>query len=83
VVDNLEISEPDSEPAVASFTVQRMGGATGVVEVSWSIANQDGSSAANDVLPVSNTLQFVSNSFQQTIRLSVLPDDIPELTEVI
>ena len=35
-----------------------------------------------DILPVSGTLQFVSNATQQDIVLSVLPDDIPEVAEV-
>jgi len=35
-----------------------------------------------DILPVSGTLQFVSNVVEQDIELSVLPDDIPEVAEV-
>ena len=35
-----------------------------------------------DILPVSSTLQFVTNMTQQDIVLSVLPDDIPEVAEV-
>ena len=35
-----------------------------------------------DILPVSGTLQFVSNMTQQDIVLSVLPDNIPEVAEV-
>lgn len=38
--------------------------------------------AATDVLPVSNTLQFVTNATQQSFVLSILPDAIPELDEV-
>ena len=41
-----------------------------------------GSSAMADILPVSSTLQFVTNVTQQDIVLSVLPDDIPEVAEV-
>lgn len=41
-----------------------------------------GSSAMADILPVSSTLQFVTNMTQQDIVLSVLPDDIPEVAEV-
>lgn len=75
--------EPDSSPALALFTVQRVGGAVGVVEVSYSVSRVDGGSVSEDVVPSSGTLQFVSNSRQQTIRLSVLPDNIPERDEVI
>ena len=41
-----------------------------------------GSPVSSDVLPVSGTLQFVTNVRQQTIQLSVLPDELPEVTEV-
>lgn len=41
-----------------------------------------GSPAMADILPVSGTLQFVSNVVEQDIELSVLPDDIPEVAEV-
>ncbi len=59
-----------------------MGGAVGVVGVTWSVTRADGSAVSEDVLPVSGTLAFVSNSRQQTIRLSILPDTVPERTEV-
>ncbi len=79
----LEVAEPESTPpAIASFTVQRVGGAVGVVGVAWTVTRADGSAVSDDVLPVSGTLAFVSNSRQQTIRLSVLPDTVPERTEV-
>ena len=35
-----------------------------------------------DIVPVSGTLQFISNVRQQQIILSVIADDIPEITEV-
>lgn len=35
-----------------------------------------------DILPVSNTLQFVTSATQQSFVLSVLPDSFPELDEV-
>lgn len=38
--------------------------------------------ASADVLPVANTLQFITNAVQQSFVLSVLPDDVPELDEV-
>lgn len=76
------MAEPDSSPTFALFTVQRVGGAVGVVEVFWNVTSLDGSDASSDVLPVTGRLQFVSNVRQQTIRLSVLPDDEPERTEV-
>ena len=80
---SLEVAEPDGNtPTQVALVVQRVGGAVGVVEVSWNVTSVDGSPVSNDVIPVSGTLQFVSNSRQQSIRLSVLPDQTPELAEV-
>ena len=35
-----------------------------------------------DIQPVTDTIQFVSNMRQQSIVLTVLPDDVPEVEEV-
>ncbi len=42
-----------------------------------------GSDASLDIAPLSGTALFVSGSTEQSIVLSVLPDTIPEITEVI
>ena len=39
---NIEVSEPSTSPVVASFIVQRVGGAVGVVELFWNVTNVDG-----------------------------------------
>ncbi len=36
-----------------------------------------------DISPVSGDLQFITGSTQQSFLLSVLPDTVPELDEVI
>lgn len=41
-----------------------------------------GNDASLDVLPVANSLQFVTNATEQSFVLTILPDDIPELDEV-
>ena len=97
---SVQVSEPDATPLSISLVVQREGGASGVVEVTWSVAQMDGerealyvyiiytficcvgSSAMLDIQPVTDTIQFVSNMRQQSIVLTVLPDDVPEVEEV-
>ena len=41
-----------------------------------------GDDASLDIVPVSGSLQFISNVRQQLITLSVKADDIPEVAEV-
>ncbi len=83
MLSELEVPEPESSPVLALFAVQRVGGAVGVVEVSWNVSREDGGSVSEDLVPSSGTLQFVSNNRQQIIRISVLPDSVPERDEVM
>lgn len=99
----VSVSEPeDSDTASVSLVVERIGGDTGVIEVSWSLSSSNGRcglafelSVMNsslgicvgddpslDIVPVSGTLQFISNVRQQEIDLLVKADDIPEVEEV-
>ena len=41
-----------------------------------------GGDPSEDILPTSGSLQFITNGRQQTITLTVLPDDLPEVDEV-
>ena len=41
-----------------------------------------GDDPSQDIVPVSGSLQFISNVRQQEIALTVNADDIPEVTEV-
>ena len=41
-----------------------------------------GGDPSEDILPTSGSLQFITNARQQTITLTVLPDDLPEVDEV-
>ena len=46
-------------------------------------SNCAGDDASLDIVPVTGTLQFISNVQQQLITLSVVPDDVPEVAEVM
>lgn len=43
--------------------------------------HQDGD-PSDDILPTAGSLQFITNNRQQTITLTILPDDLPEVDEV-
>lgn len=100
-----EVSEPeDSATTSVNLVVERRGGATGVVEVSWSVSASNGElhmylpfdrhgittyldmyigeDPSPDIVPVSGSLQFISNVTQRQITLSINADDIPEVAEV-
>lgn len=81
-----------------TLLVQRTGGSVGVSQVDWSISRSDGecrkcfestyvilcsgSPVAADIQPTSGNIQFVTGLISRSITLTVLPDDIPEITEV-
>lgn len=73
---------PESENFAVSLTVERMGGALGRVQVSWTA---DGSTAAlgEDYLAPDFTLTFSENEVTKSIILGILPDAIPERDETI
>ena len=41
-----------------------------------------GSPVAGDVQPTSGSLQFITGLTSRSITISILPDDVPEITEV-
>ena len=42
-----------------------------------------GGDPSADIRPTSGSLQFITNARRQTISLTILPDDLPEIDEVI
>lgn len=101
---NVEVNEGDSQSSL-TLTVERVGGAVGVVQVQWNLTTSSGMSLKNlpcfpllslfylsilypggdpsaDIRPTFGSLQFITNARRQTISLTVLPDDLPEVDEV-
>ena len=42
-----------------------------------------GGDPSADIRPTSGSLQFITNARRQTISLTILPDDFPEVDEVM
>lgn len=49
---------------------------------SLSLSPHQGGDPSDDILPTAGSLQFITNNRQQTITLTILPDDLPEVDEV-
>lgn len=73
---------PENENFAVSLTVERMGGALGRVQVSWTA---EGSTATlgEDYLAPDFTLTFSESEVTKSIILGILPDAIPERDETI
>ena len=114
---SVDVNEGDTQ-SMLTLTVERVGGAVGVVQVLWTLTRSDGTcmfyvkellnseflllthphpyihththththtvggDPSADILPVSGSLQFITNARRQTISLTILPDDLPEVDEV-
>ena len=101
----MQVNEGDSQSTL-TLTVERVGGAVGVVQVQWNLTTSSGmflkkfhlaslyylslfylsiypgGDPSADIRPTSGSLQFITNARRQTISLTVLPDDLPEVDEV-
>jgi subtilisin family serine protease len=72
----------DGTSTVLSFTLQRLGGVDGELEVNWSTA--DGTATAgSDYLADSGTVTFADGQSQQTVEVIVLGDQLEETNETI
>lgn len=79
--DTITIEEPEFAPVEISFPVERRAGTMGQVAVQWQamVSEQE---AVSDLLPSSGELHFAAGETIKTLKVEVLPDDIPEITEV-
>ncbi|XP_051546873.1 adhesion G-protein coupled receptor V1 isoform X1 [Myxocyprinus asiaticus] len=74
------------EPAMSAFEVSlpivRNAGTTGDVAVQWG-ATVNGRPATGDLRPVSGEVRFAPGETLKTLKVEVLPDDVPEIEEII
>lgn len=61
--------------------IVRNAGTIGTVVVQWQ-ATVDGRLAVGDVRPTSGEVRFAPGETMKTLRVEVLADDVPEITEV-
>uniref|UniRef100_A0A672JI01 Adhesion G-protein coupled receptor V1 n=1 Tax=Salarias fasciatus TaxID=181472 RepID=A0A672JI01_SALFA len=76
------IEEPESDSVEVSLPVVRNAGTIGTVAVQWQ-ATVNGKLAVGDIRPTSGEVRFAPGETMKTIRVEILADDVPEITEII
>ncbi|XP_039615272.1 adhesion G-protein coupled receptor V1 [Polypterus senegalus] len=76
------IEEPDVSPTTVNLTIVRNSGTLGNVTVQWA-ALINGQFAFNDIHPVTGRVSFAPGETIKTLTVQILPDDVPEIEEVI
>uniref|UniRef100_A0A3B5LER5 Adhesion G-protein coupled receptor V1 n=1 Tax=Xiphophorus couchianus TaxID=32473 RepID=A0A3B5LER5_9TELE len=76
------VEEPESTSAVVTLPIVRNAGTIGTVAVQWR-ATVNGKLAEGDIRPTSGEVKFAPGETMKTIKIEILPDDVPEITEVI
>uniref|UniRef100_A0A3Q2DXJ8 Adhesion G-protein coupled receptor V1 n=1 Tax=Cyprinodon variegatus TaxID=28743 RepID=A0A3Q2DXJ8_CYPVA len=76
------VEEPESTPAVVQLPIVRNAGTIGTVAVQWR-ATVNGKLAEGDIRPTSGEVKFAPGETMKTVTVEVLPDDVPEINEII
>ncbi|XP_067377863.1 adhesion G-protein coupled receptor V1 isoform X2 [Channa argus] len=80
--DSVTKEEPASNSSEVSFTIVRNAGRFGTVGVQWQ-ATVNGKLAVGDIRPTSGEVIFAPGDIMKTFKVEILPDDVPEITEII
>lgn len=75
------IEEPGSNSIEVALPIVRNAGAIGTVVVQWQ-ATVNGKLAVGDMRPTSGEVKFAPGETMKTLRVEILADDVPEITEV-
>ncbi|XP_071995626.1 adhesion G-protein coupled receptor V1 isoform X3 [Engystomops pustulosus] len=81
-VTSVSIDEPDFNPAPINLPVIRNAGTLGNIVVQWA-ATINGKLATDDLRVASGNISFVAGQTVQTLSLEIMPDNVPEIEEVI
>ncbi|XP_059193370.1 adhesion G-protein coupled receptor V1 [Centropristis striata] len=76
------IEEPGSNSIVVTLPIVRNAGTIGTVVVQWQ-ATVNGELAVGDIRPASGEVRFSPGETMKTLRVEILADDVPEITEII
>ncbi|KAI9527782.1 Adhesion G-protein coupled receptor V1 [Dissostichus eleginoides] len=76
------IEEPGSNSIEVTLPIVRNAGTIGTVVVQWQ-ATVNGKLAVGDITPTSGEVTFAPGETMKTLRVEVLADDVPEITEII
>ncbi|XP_053330924.1 adhesion G-protein coupled receptor V1 [Spea bombifrons] len=81
-VTSLTIDEPESSPLTVKLPIIRNSGTLGVVTVQW-VGTINGKLANDDLKVASGNVTFAAGETFKTLLLEILPDDVPEIEEII
>ncbi|XP_037536594.1 adhesion G-protein coupled receptor V1 [Nematolebias whitei] len=76
------VEEPESNSVEVPLPVVRKAGTIGTVAVQWR-ATVNGKLAEGDIRPTSGEVKFAPGETMKTLKVEILADDIPEITEII
>ncbi|XP_017272706.1 adhesion G-protein coupled receptor V1 [Kryptolebias marmoratus] len=76
------VEEPESNSVEVTLPVVRKAGTIGTVAVQWK-ATVNGKLAEGDIRPTSGEVKFAPGETMKTLKVEILADDIPEITEII
>ncbi|XP_041856249.1 adhesion G-protein coupled receptor V1 [Melanotaenia boesemani] len=78
----ITVEEPGSNSVEVTLPIVRNAGTIGTVAVQWQ-ATVNGKLAEGDIRPTSGEVKFAPGETMKTLRLEILADDVPEITEII
>uniref|UniRef100_A0A3Q3W600 Adhesion G-protein coupled receptor V1 n=1 Tax=Mola mola TaxID=94237 RepID=A0A3Q3W600_MOLML len=78
----LTIEEPGSDPIEVMLPIVRNAGTIGTVVVQWQ-ATVNGNIATGDISPTSGEMIFSPGETMKVLRVEILADNVPEITEII
>lgn len=78
---SVTVEEPASNSNEVALPIVRNAGTIGTVVVQWQ-ATVNGKLAVGDIRPTSGDLTFAPGETMKTLRVEVLADEVPEITEV-
>ncbi|XP_058132092.1 adhesion G-protein coupled receptor V1 [Dasypus novemcinctus] len=81
-ITKFTVEEPEFNSVKVNLQIIRNSGTLGNVTVQW-VATINGQLATGDLRVVSGNVTFAPGETIQTLLLEVLPDDVPEIEEVI
>ncbi|XP_074526084.1 adhesion G-protein coupled receptor V1 [Halichoeres trimaculatus] len=76
------IEEPGSGSVDVMLPIVRNAGTIGTVVVQWQ-ATVNGKLAEGDIRPTMGEVRFAPGETMKTLRVEILADDVPEITEII
>uniref|UniRef100_A0A8C5LUA9 Adhesion G protein-coupled receptor V1 n=1 Tax=Leptobrachium leishanense TaxID=445787 RepID=A0A8C5LUA9_9ANUR len=81
-VTSLTVEEPEFGPVKVNLPIIRNSGTLGNVTLQW-VSTIHGKIATDDLKVAAGNVTFAAGETIQTLSLEILPDDIPEIEEVV